>query len=317
MDQSDDETVQSEPGTGTEPEGTEAAESEPRRPDVVVITGMSGAGRTQVAKILEDLEFFVIDNLPPPLLGRMVELAFGPGSSVERLALVADLRSESFGDLDAAVRELAQGLEANVRLVFLEADDQTLVQRYTESRRRHPAAQDGDGVLAGIRRERRLLAEMRGAADLILDTSSLNVHELRERVHGLLGGQDAASLRIKVVSFGFKHGTPRDAEMVIDVRFLPNPHWIEELRPFTGKDDKVRDFVLGHPGTGPFLTTFRALLDVLVPGYVAEGKRYLTIAIGCTGGKHRSVAISDEVADYLRGTTDLPVRVDHRDLGRE
>lgn len=299
-----------------QPDGDDA--EQPRRPDVVVITGMSGAGRTQVAKILEDLDYFVIDNLPPPLLGRVVELAFGPGSSVERLALVADVRSrEFFGDLEGALRDLEQGLEANVRLVFLEADDQTLVQRFTESRRRHPAAEGGDGVLAGIRNERRLLTGLRGAADLILDTSTSNVHQLRERVVGLLGGEDSAALRVKVVSFGFKHGTPRDAELVMDVRFLPNPHWIDELRPFTGKDEPVRQFVLEHPGTGPFLERFRALLEVLVPGYAAEGKRYLTIAIGCTGGKHRSVAISDEVAGWMQDTFDLPVRVDHRDLGRE
>lgn len=285
-------------------------------PEVVFITGMSGAGRTQVAKVLEDVDFFVIDNLPPSLLDKVVELAFGPGSSVERLALVADVRGrEFFGRLVDAIQELREA-GTNVRVVYLEADDDTLVRRFEESRRRHPAA-DGDGVLAGIRTERELLVELRGIADLIIDTSELNVHELRDRVVESLGSPEAATLRIKVVSFGFKHGVPRDADLVMDVRFLPNPHWVEELRPYTGRDEPVQRYVLDQPATNPFLEAFQRLLDVVIPGYVEEGKRYLSIAIGCTGGKHRSVAIGERIGDYIQATTDVPVSVDHRDLGQE
>jgi RNase adapter protein RapZ len=285
-------------------------------PEIVIITGMSGAGRTQVAKVLEDLDFFVIDNLPPPLLPKVVELAFGPGTSVQRLALVADVRGrEFFGQLVDSIREL-RDTPARVRLVFLEASDDTLVTRFETTRRRHPAA-DGGGVLAGIRHERELMSELRGMADLILDTTDRNVHELRDLVVDTLGDPDEATLRIKVLSFGFKHGAPRDADLVFDVRFLPNPHWVDELRPFTGRDEPVREYVLGRPATGPFLEALQTLLDVTVPGYVEEGKRYLTIAIGCTGGKHRSVAIAEHVARYLDEHHDVPVWVEHRDLGEE
>ncbi len=294
------------------------AEQPSSQPEMVVITGMSGAGRTNVAKVLEDEDYFVIDNMPPPLISRVVELAFAPGASVRRLALVADVRGrEFFGDLAAAVQELQQGHEANVRLVFLEADDATLAARFNETRRRHPAAEAGDDVRAGIAKERALLAELRGQADLIIDTSDSNVHELRDRVTRLLGSEDTGTLRVKVVSFGFKYGAPREAEVVIDVRFLPNPHWIPELREHNGMQQPVRDFVLGHDATGPFLERFKGLLDMLVPGYEAEGKRYLTIGIGCTGGKHRSVAITEEIGAHLRASTDLEIRVQHRDLGNE
>jgi RNase adapter protein RapZ len=285
------------------------------RPEVVVITGMSGAGRTQVAKVLEDLDFFVIDNLPPPLLSKVVELAFAEGSSVQRLALVADVRGrEFFGDLQEAIRALRA--DADVRVVFLEADDDSLVRRFEATRRRHPAA-DGDGVLGGIRTERRMLSELRGVADLILDTTDRNVHELRDAVIAHLGDPDEATLRLKVVSFGFKYGTPRDADLVMDVRFLPNPHWVPELRPFTGRDAEVREYVFGQPATEPFVQRFQELLDVTVPGYIAEGKRYLTIAIGCTGGKHRSVAIAERIGAHLAASTDVPVTIEHRDLGEE
>ena len=295
----------------------ELAEAEDREPEVVILTGMSGAGRTEVAKVLEDLDFFVIDNLPPPMLPKVVELAFGPGSSVERLALVADVRGrEFFAALIDGIRHLRSSA-AKVRVVFLEADDDTLVRRYEANRRRHPAAGEGAGVLEGIRRERAVISELRGMADLILDTSELNVHELRDVVIDSLGDPDAATMRVKLLSFGFKYGTPRDADLVMDVRFLPNPHWIDELRPFNGRDEPVREYVLGRPATQPFLEAFRRLLDVVVPGYVDEGKRYLTIAIGCTGGKHRSVAIAEEIAAYIAERADLPVHVEHRDLGEE
>ncbi len=286
------------------------------RPRILIISGMSGAGRSTASNVVEDLGWFVIDNLPPMLIERVADLAFAPGSSVTKLALVADVRGREFF---AALKDTIQSLQRSdldVRFVFLEADDEALVRRFEETRRRHPAAEDG-GVLEGIQRERELLRELRGMADLIIDTSQLNVHELRDRVLSVMDDAHAAALRIDVVSFGFKHGSPRDADLVFDVRFLPNPHWVEELRPYSGRDAPVREYVFEQPGAEPFMEALTTLLDVVVPGYVQEGKRYLTIAIGCTGGKHRSVAISDRIGTYLRATTGLPVTVQHRDLGSE
>lgn len=286
---------------------------------IVVITGMSGAGRTEAAKVLEDIGFYVIDNLPPSLVSKVVELAAQPGSSVDRLALVADVRGrEFFGELVDAVHRLRER-HRDVRVLFLEADDDTLVARFEATRRRHPLgeSEDAEGVLEGMQREREVLAELRGESDLVIDTSDLNVHELRDRLVEAFGDLEEATMRLNLVSFGYKYGLPRDADLVMDVRFLPNPHWVEELRPLNGQDRQVKDYVLGHPDTGPFMERFRSLLDAVVPGYIEEGKRYLTIAIGCTGGKHRSVAIAEEVGRYLEETTDLPVHVDHRDTGRE
>jgi RNase adapter protein RapZ len=288
---------------------------EARRPTILIISGMSGAGRSTAANAVEDLGWFVIDNLPPTLIQRVSELAFAPGSSVTKLAVVADVRGrEFFAALVDTIRDLRRS-EADLRVVFLEAEDDALVQRFSETRRQHPAARDA-GVLTGIRREREQLEELRGMADLIIDTTELNVHELRERVVSAMD-EEGAALRIDVVSFGFKRGAPREADLLFDVRFLPNPHWVEALRPYTGRDAPVREYVFGQPATEPFVAALERLLDIVVPGYVAEGKRYLTIAIGCTGGKHRSVAISDDLAAYLRRTTELPVEVIHRDLGAE
>jgi RNase adapter protein RapZ len=299
----------------TSAEAAVAAPMSGTRPDVLIITGMSGAGRTEVSKVLEDHDWFVIDNLPPSLLGKVVELAFAPGSSVTRVALVADLRGRQFFDeLLGAIRELQRG-EGHVRVLFLEASDDVLVRRFEATRRRHPAG--SGGILEGIARERELLSELRGAADLVIDTSSTNVHQLRDRVVEVLGMVDQSPLQVTVESFGFKHGAPRDADVVLDVRVLPNPHWIEELRPYNGLDAPVRDYVFGQAATGPFVEALERLLDATVPGYVREGKRYLTLAIGCTGGKHRSVAIAEHVAAYLRDRSSLPVTVEHRDVGRE
>jgi RNase adapter protein RapZ len=282
-------------------------------PRVLIVTGLSGAGRSTVSDVVEDLGWFVIDNLPPALIERVSELAFAPGSSITKLALVADVRGrEFFDELLDSIRELRRG-SADVRIVFLEADDDALHRRFEETRRRHPAA-DGGSVVDGIRRERELMRELRGSADLIVDTTDLNVHELRDRIVGLMDEESLAHMRIDIVSFGYKHGAPRDADLLVDVRFLPNPHWIDELRPMTGRDAPVRDYVLGQPETPPFVTAMQGLLDVVIPGYQREGKRYLTIGIGCTGGRHRSVTIAQELADYLRETTGLPVSVQHRDI---
>jgi RNase adapter protein RapZ len=286
------------------------------RPSIIIISGMSGAGRSTASNAVEDLGWFVIDNLPPTLIERVAELAFAPGSSVTKLALVADIRGrEFFSALVDQIRSLRM-TDADVRVLFLEADDDALQRRFEETRRRHPAAEDA-GVRTGIERERALLAELRGMADLIIDTSRLNVHELRDRVLGAIDHDRGGQLRIEIVSFGFKRGTPREADLLLDVRFLPNPHWVDALRALTGRDAAVRDYVFGQPATEPFITAMERLLDVVIPGYVAEGKRYLTIGIGCTGGKHRSVAISDRLGDYLAAEFDLPVAVVHRDLGSE
>ncbi len=286
---------------------------------IVIITGMSGAGRTEAAKVFEDVGYYVIDNLPPALVEKFVELAAQPGSSIDRIALVADVRGrEFFKDLVDAIDEL-RVRHGDVRVLFLEADDDTLVRRFEASRRRHPLGESErvEGVVEGIERERGVLEDLRGTADLVIDTSDVNVHELRDRLIDAFGTWETAAMRCNVVSFGYKYGLPRDADVVVDVRFLPNPHWVDELRPFNGLDEPVRRYVLDQPATGPFFERLTALLDLVVPGYVEEGKRYLTLAVGCTGGKHRSVVIAEQIAAHLQATTDLPVHVDHRDVGRE
>jgi RNase adapter protein RapZ len=287
-----------------------------RAPLVLIITGLSGAGRSTASDTLEDLGWYVIDNLPPALIGPVAELAAAPGSSVSRLCLVTDVRGrEFFADLDGAIADL-RAAGSDVRIVFLEADDEVLVRRFEETRRRHPA-DDGGGLLAGIANERRLLATLREQADLIVDTSGDTVHDLRDQIIDLLSGPTEAGLQVNVLSFGFKRGTPREADLLFDVRFLPNPHWVDELRPLDGRDAPVRDYVLGQPIAGPFMERLEGLLDVALPGYVAERKRYLTIAIGCTGGKHRSVAIAEHLAEHLAGHEGVSVRIVHRDLGAE
>jgi UPF0042 nucleotide-binding protein len=269
--------------------------------DIVVITGLSGAGRSTAAKSLEDLGWFVVDNLPPGLLPTMVDLAARSNGAVSRMA-VSDL----------GVRG------ATARVVYLEAAEDTLVRRFDSERRPHPLQGNGR-VTDGIAAERELLREVRGDADLVLDTTRLNVHELRARMRDYFGGGTAAGLRLSIVSFGYKYGLPVDADQVADCRFLPNPHWIPELAPMTGQDELVREYVLSQPGAKEFLRYYAELLHVVLPGYEREGKRFVTLAVGCTGGKHRSVAIADElaarVADALGASAD--VQVVHRDLGRE
>jgi UPF0042 nucleotide-binding protein len=276
---------------------------------------MSGAGRSTAANALEDMGWFVVDNLPPGLLPTMVDLAARSGGAVSRVAAVVDVRSRAFTtDLTAALGDLS-GRGTPPRVVFLEAADNTLIRRFDSVRRPHPLQRDG-GVSEGIAAERELLRGVRGEADLVVDTSGLNVHELRARMQGFFGGEGSPGLRVNVVSFGYKYGLPADADVVADCRFLPNPHWIEDLAPLTGQDAPVRDFVLGQPGAKKFLDAFIEALRVTLAGFEHEGKRFLTVAVGCTGGKHRSVAMADQLAARL-AEAGAGVRVVHRDLGRE
>jgi len=284
--------------------------------DVVLVTGLSGAGRGTAAKVLEDLGWYVADNLPPQLITRMVDFGMDAGSRITQLAVVMDVRSRGFtGDLDWVRNDLATR-NITPRVLFMEASDDMLVRRYEQNRRSHPL--QGEQTLAeGIAAERDMLAPVRATADLIIDTSTLSVRELRESIERAFGGETVASTSVTVESFGFKYGLPMDADMVMDVRFLPNPHWIDELRPHTGQHPAVRDYVLGQTGAAEFLETYHRLLTLVVDGYRREGKRYMTVAIGCTGGKHRSVAIAEELARLLEPNKQLSVRVLHRDLGRE
>lgn len=283
--------------------------------DVTVITGMSGAGRSEAANVLEDLGFFVIDNLPPALIGKVAELARG-GDRPHRYGLVVDVRSGVFiQDLGAALEQL-RGEGVRTRVLFLDASDDALVRRFEATRRRHPLA-DTDHVLEGIHKERVLLEELKGGADVVLDTSETNVHELRGRLLQMFTGDLARSaLQVSVVSFGYKHGLPLDVDLVFDCRFLPNPHWIDDLRPLDGRDPAVRDYVLGRSESREFLDELARLFALTLPAYEREGKAYLSIGVGCTGGRHRSVAISEALADILGNLGHSP-HVRHRDVDRD
>jgi len=284
--------------------------------EVAVVTGLSGAGRSTAAKCLEDLGWFVVDNLPPELIATMVELGAQARGAITRVAVVMDVRSRAFtDDLAAIIKDLdARGYKP--RVLFLEATDDVLVRRFESVRRGHPM--QGDGRLAdGIAAERLLLTPLREAADLVLDTSALSVHQLRAKIEDTFGSEASARTRVTVLSFGYKYGLPMDADLVMDVRFLPNPFWIPELREQTGLDADVRNYVLSQEGAEEFLDRYHELLKLIGAGYRREGKRYLTLAVGCTGGKHRSVAISEELSALLSTEDGMTVKVVHRDLGRE
>jgi UPF0042 nucleotide-binding protein len=284
--------------------------------DIVIITGMSGAGKSTTAKSLEDLDWYVIENLPPGLLPTMIDLATRGSGTLPRIAAVIDLRSgRAFATaLESSMAELAsRGIRA--RVVFLEASDETLVRRFENVRRPHPLQEDGR-VVDGIAAERQLLSGLREDADLVLDTSALNVHELRARMRDFFGTGTASTLRLSVVSFGYKYGLPVDADLVADCRFLPNPRWVEDLAPLTGLDGRVQDYILKQPGAIEFLDAYTATLRVTLEGYAQQGKQYATLAVGCTGGKHRSVTMAEQIACRLQ-EAGLAIQVVHRDLGRE
>ncbi len=280
---------------------------------LVIVTGMSGAGRSTAANALEDLGWYVVDNLPPSVLVEVCQQATATG--ITKLAVVLDVRTRQFFEqLPTMFSDLAK-VGILPEILYLEAADDVIVRRQESVRRPHPLQGDGR-LLDGITRERETLATLRAAADLVVDTSSINIHQLTSRISYTYGGEDTAPLKVTLLSFGFKNGLPVDADLVLDVRFLPNPHWVPALRPQTGLSREVSDYVLSQDGAQAFLERLQSLVEVMVAGYVQEGKRFVTIAIGCTGGKHRSTAMSEEFGRRLRAAG-LPTKVLHRDLGRE
>lgn len=284
--------------------------------ELIVVTGMSGAGRSTVGNALEDLGWYVVDNLPPQMLAPISDLFSLAKTPLPKLAVVIDVRGrEFFVELLDSLAQL-RGREINLRLVFLEATDTALVKRFENVRRPHPLQADGT-LLDGIAAERQQLLAVRESADIIIDTTDLNIHQLSNVTSEHFSFDQAKKLRVIVESFGFKYGTPTDADLIADARFIPNPFWQEELRPFTGEDQAVSDYVLSANGAQEFIQNYVAALKPVLRGYVSENKRYATIAIGCTGGKHRSVAVSREIASLLEQLPDISVTLKHRDLGRE
>lgn len=280
--------------------------------DILVITGLSGAGRSQAADDLEDLGWFVVDNLPVALLDKVVELSGESGGEIEKLCLVVGNARHQAAIL-AAIGNL-RGQGHRVRILFLDASTRELVRRYEATRRRHPLSDGTQGLEDVIEAERTAVSEVKASADLLIDTTGLTVHQLKAQLHELFGPESPAdSLQVTVLSFGFKHGVPIDVDTVFDVRFLPNPHWDEALRPLTGLDTPVSDFVLRGDLAAEFVQRVTSLLDLVLPAYVAEGRSYLTIGVGCTGGRHRSVAVVESLAAHLRASGYHP-RVSHRDL---
>jgi len=281
-------------------------------PEYLIITGLSGAGRSQAGATLEDLGWFVIDNMPTALITKVAELVLAPGTETDRVTFVVGRDADQLGELEAAIGQL-RSTGSKVTVLFLEASDEVLVRRFEGTRRRHPLGREG--VTEAIATERERLEGIRELADVVVDTSELNVNQLRERLVDLFPTGQSPSMQLSVMSFGFKHGLPLDVDTVFDVRFLPNPHWVEELRPLTGLDAPVRDYVLGQMAAQEFLTRVDDLLSFLLPAYVQEGKSYLTVAIGCTGGRHRSVALAEDLAARIRDRGFSPT-VYHRDVDR-
>jgi UPF0042 nucleotide-binding protein len=288
------------------------------RPHVAIISGLSGAGKTAASKLLEDIGYRIVDNLPAELLRNLAQLVAREPANYERLALVLDARA---GDAPVAFQQAVNALEQrgiSPQVFFLEARDEVLIRRFSETRHRHPLASADEGVAASIARERDLLAEIRAEADVIIDTSNLSGRQLRERLYGALTDPpSAAGIALQLVSFGYKNGVPLEADVVLDCRFMENPFYIDRLRPLSGLDEPVREFVLGQPITQRFLENVHDYLETTLPGYEAEGKGRLTVAVGCTGGQHRSVAIAEAIADRWRSEGHSAVSVSHREMDRE
>jgi len=285
--------------------------------EVLILTGMSGAGRSTVAHALEDLGWYVVDNLPPTLLSDLINQSLN--SEISALAVVVDVRGGKFFDeLASSVSQLKK-FGTDFRVAFLDATDQALVQRFESTRRPHPLQGSGR-IVDGIAAEREKLQELLAQADVVIDTSNLNVHQLEKRTAEIFAQGLTQSVRVNVLSFGYKYGIPVDADLVLDCRFIPNPHWVPELRPLSGLDEKVKSTVLANPGVNEFVNTYVSLIQQMLPGYLREGKKYLTVAIGCTGGKHRSVSVAREIADKLDGEGagfTISAHASHRDVGRE
>jgi len=285
--------------------------------EVLILTGMSGAGRSTVAHALEDLGWYVVDNLPPTLLSDLIKQ--GVQSEIKSLAVVVDVRGGKFFDeLSSSLSELKNS-GANFRVAFLDASDQALVQRFESTRRPHPLQGEGR-IVDGIAAEREKLQDLLSQADVVIDTSNLNVHQLEKRTTEIFAQGLTQSVRVNVLSFGYKFGIPVDSDLVLDCRFIPNPHWIPELRPLTGLDDRVKSNVLANVGVSEFVHSYVSVINQMLPGYLREGKKYLTVAIGCTGGRHRSVSVAREIAAQLDGEREgfkVSAHASHRDVGRE
>lgn len=286
-----------------------------RRNEMLIVTGMSGAGRSTVGNALEDLGWYVVDNLPPQMLHPMIDLVERAGSSLPNIAAIVDIRGRGFfTELRETVQQLKTGLD--VRVIFLDANDAALVRRFESVRRPHPL-QAGGSILDGIATERARLAEIRESSDLVIDTSDLNVHQLATRIHETFARADQAGVNVTLMSFGFKYGLPADADMVVDARFLPNPFWVADLKALTGEDDAVFDYVLSQEGAVQFVQRYASSLEPVLAGYQRENKRHALIAVGCTGGKHRSVSLVRALAAALHDQPGVVVHMKHRDAGRE
>jgi len=288
---------------------------EPSHQTVLIVTGMSGAGRSTAANSLEDHGWYVVDNLPPQMLRPLVTLAEDPGSNMPKVAAVMDARGGSlFDDARNVIVDLSK--EANVQVLFLDSTDDQLVRRFEQVRRPHPLQGEGT-LLDGITQERRLMQEIRERSDLVIDTTDMNIHQLATAVSSVYGSEGVARTRLTVMSFGFKYGLPSDVDMVADMRFLPNPYWDESLRHQSGQDSEVSNYVVSHPLAVEFMSHFEKTLSTVLKGYISENKPFATLAIGCTGGKHRSVAVAEELVKKLSEREDIQVTLKHRDLGRE